>query len=77
MLPNADEQVALELAERLRLKVQNTDIEPIGKITVFICIAGWNDQKVDTAYTLKAADKALYKAKAGGRNRCERHQQKD
>ncbi|PSL13176.1 diguanylate cyclase (GGDEF)-like protein [Marinobacterium halophilum] len=73
ILPNTNEQVALELAERLRLKVQNTEIEPIGKITVSIGIAGWNDQKVDTAYTLKAADKALYKAKAGGRNRCEGH----
>jgi diguanylate cyclase (GGDEF)-like protein len=68
ILPGADREGAIEIAERLREEVQ--DRRPIGvEVTVSIGIAVAEPEVVDTDDLIARADAALYAAKAGGRNR--------
>lgn len=71
LLPNAQLSTAKELAERLRQQVADTEMPDVGRITISIGIAEWPLQAHEPAQVLKYADKALYKAKENGRNRCE------
>jgi diguanylate cyclase (GGDEF)-like protein len=75
LLPGADMAAATAFAERLRQRIANTPLEAEGRtlpVTVSIGIAALDpaDASGDTA--LVRADKALYCAKRGGRNRVER-----
>jgi two-component system cell cycle response regulator len=56
------------LAEQLRLAVSNGDFGDI-EVTVSIGVAGWRPVDGSMAMVLDAADRALYAAKRGGRNR--------
>lgn len=73
MLPETGSDKAIEVAERLRREVAAAEIpcgqEPTLRITASIGVAtrAPGENCVDTI--LKAADQALYLAKAGGRNR--------
>lgn len=70
LLPGASLEVATSVAQRLRLCVQDTPIEPVGAVTVSLGIAHWQATGTDTpADTLSRADRALYAAKQDGRNR--------
>jgi diguanylate cyclase (GGDEF)-like protein/PAS domain S-box-containing protein len=72
ILPGAYPAGAKVFAERVRLKVAQTPLEHAGQtipITVSIGIAALSGPDTDAA--LDRADKALYRAKAGGRNRVE------
>ena len=70
LLPGAGQAVALAVAERLRLCVEATLIEPIGTVTVSLGVAQWSpDAQLTPADVLSQADRALYRAKRGGRNR--------
>ncbi len=71
LLPNANLHTARELAERLRRQVADTTLAEVGHISISIGIAEWPLQALEPAQVLKYADKALYKAKENGRNRCE------
>jgi diguanylate cyclase (GGDEF)-like protein/PAS domain S-box-containing protein len=73
LLPEADNQRALEVAERLRLAVANSRI-PLpkeGHFRFFVSIGVTSfvetDESIDSM--LKRADAALYASKHGGRNR--------
>jgi diguanylate cyclase (GGDEF)-like protein len=73
LLPNTDAEGALGLAERIREDVSarphDADGRPL-QVTVSIGVAVFED-RVETPQQLFArADKALYEAKAGGRNCC-------
>ncbi|WP_404343398.1 sensor domain-containing diguanylate cyclase [Pseudoalteromonas mariniglutinosa] len=68
--PNVIASQAFQLAERLRIKVANTVIEPVGYINISIGIAGWPMAELTVEDVLKRADQALYEAKKTGRNRC-------
>ncbi len=61
---------AAELAERLVAMVANREIEPVGKITTSIGVAVSRDDETFDEVVLRA-DRALYTAKANGRNRVE------
>lgn len=64
---------AMVSAERVRERVaqlQFPDIDPDLRITVSIGVAE-HVRRSDSAATLKRADDALYRAKEGGRDRCE------
>jgi len=72
LLPAADLASALCVAERLRATLAAnpaaTDAGPLG-CTVSIGVAIMDDQTASVEALLKRADKALYAAKNGGRNR--------
>lgn len=72
ILPETEEHEAMLCAERLRLAVEEMQIEiPSGKIkvTVSIGVAILHSGHADWASILNDADKAMYLAKQGGRNR--------
>ncbi|HGM5580398.1 TPA: diguanylate cyclase [Pseudomonas putida] len=69
LLPGASLEVAANVAERLRLVVADTPVEPVGAITISLGIARWHGGEDDPAQALSEADRALYVAKHSGRNR--------
>lgn len=74
LLPGADNEAARVFAERLRQRIESTPLQLDGlrlAVTVSVGIAAMSadDEKVDAV--LVRADKALYCAKHGGRNRVE------
>lgn len=74
LLPETDTAQARILADRLRQEVETltvpTSAGPVS-ITVSVGLAGLSDECPDLERLLKAADRALYRAKQGGRNRVE------
>jgi diguanylate cyclase (GGDEF)-like protein len=67
MLPGADSEDAMEIAERLRVAVRER--QPVGvEVSLSIGIAVAEPSVVDTDDLLARADAALYAAKAGGRD---------
>ncbi len=74
LLPNASRPGAVQVAERLRAAFAGTPIaigETALTATVSVGVAASEAQCQDLADLLAAADKALYRAKANGRNRVE------
>lgn len=74
LLSKTDQTGARVIAERIRQGIQAQKIaDPGGKvqcpITVSIGISSWDRRTKSTAELFDRADQALYKAKAGGRNR--------
>jgi diguanylate cyclase (GGDEF)-like protein len=45
--------------------------QDLGRVTLSLGVASWPDQALSPEELLKAADKALYRAKQKGRNRVE------
>ncbi|MBI5233375.1 MAG: diguanylate cyclase [Deltaproteobacteria bacterium] len=72
ILTETSHEDALVVAERLRKKVEDENIpfeaETRGRITLSIGVASFPANGFDMASLITKADKALYKAKAGGRN---------
>ena len=74
LLPNASRPGAVQVAERLRAAFASTPIavgETALTTTVSVGVATSEEQGQDLADLLAAADKALYRAKANGRDRVE------
>jgi diguanylate cyclase (GGDEF)-like protein len=74
LLPDTTWQDALQLAERLRAAFEatcHTVAEQPFTATVSVGVATSNDASFDLSALLVAADQALYRAKALGRNRVE------
>ena len=74
LLPNTTRQDALWLAERVRAAVESASHrvgEHAIRATVSVGVALSNDSTTNVDELLKAADRALYRAKALGRNRVE------
>ena len=72
MLPETDQAQAAILAERIRERVANhmlTAHQAQFKVTISIGIAEATENMSGLDVLLRAADQALYQAKAGGRNR--------
>lgn len=70
MLPGASLEVAAVVAERLRVTVQDTPLEPVGAVTISLGVARWDGEAgSEPVETLSRADRALYRAKQEGRNR--------
>ncbi|MEW6066213.1 hypothetical protein P378_03190 [Desulforamulus profundi] len=68
-LPGADKQAAFEVAEKIRQAVENVTWNGSLKVTVSAGVASFPGDGQDPAELLRHADQALYRAKAGGRNR--------
>jgi diguanylate cyclase (GGDEF)-like protein len=72
ILPGADEAGALKLAERVREAIEKERLVFEGArlaVTASLGAAVWPQDGADDAALLAAADRALYAAKEGGRNR--------
>ncbi|GHC51033.1 cell signaling regulator [Alcaligenes pakistanensis] len=70
-LPDQDIDQALQLAERLRILISETNSPAGSPITISIGLAHWPVHAREHSTVLKLADAALYKAKRNGRNRVE------
>ena len=72
LLPETGVEGAANVAERIRAGTEAMCVRVAGmeiRCTVSIGIAGTEAQGRDLASLLRAADKSLYRAKHGGRNR--------
>ena len=75
LLPNTDVKGAVVLAERIRSAVRDLKIEHSGVADGFVTLSAGVDAlipatgQVQSKELIRAADRALYAAKAGGRNR--------
>ncbi|MFL6229888.1 MAG: diguanylate cyclase [Pyrinomonadaceae bacterium] len=69
ILTETDFDHALEVAERLRVSVAETQLPVAGHVTVSIGLAEFNPQSREARELVAAADAALYEAKRQGRNR--------
>ncbi len=75
LLPETGPAEAEAVAERLRMAVETSPVAVDGKtipLTISIGIGSFAGPGVTLDETIRAADAALYRAKAGGRNRIER-----
>lgn len=72
LLPGADQATAANMAEALRLAIEDTSIRygaaTLPRVTVSIGTASYPDHGELPQDLLTAADRALYAAKAAGRN---------
>lgn len=71
MLPGADEKESLEIAERLRMAVENSSPGFIQEIRYTVSIGAVtiaSDKAINLEMLYKLSDRALYKAKEQGKN---------
>jgi diguanylate cyclase (GGDEF)-like protein len=71
LLPETDRRGAMELAEKVRRQIERTELVQTGPITASFGVAGLPEDAVDPHELIRKADRALYMAKAQGRNRVE------
>lgn len=74
LLPETNKDKALEVAERIRVLIENTKISPFTpvpqlQITVSIGLSSLSSKKDSIEDLINIADQAMYKAKKKGRNR--------
>jgi diguanylate cyclase (GGDEF)-like protein len=72
LLPDADRETVVKVAERVRTAI--ADISVLGgdsTVTASFGVAIFPEDAPDAARLLRNADRALYRAKANGRNRVE------
>jgi diguanylate cyclase (GGDEF)-like protein len=69
ILPQADAEGALVVAERLRARVQEMQVPGFGKVTSSFGVATFPSHASSRDTLVVAADRALYSSKNGGRNR--------
>lgn len=69
VLPDTDRLGSLEVAEKIRRAIERAELVRTGPITASLGVASLPDDAVDPEHLLRQADRALYMAKAQGRNR--------
>lgn len=69
ILPQADAEGALLVAERLRTRIEEMELPGLRKVTCSFGLAGFPDNASSRNTLIAAADRALYSAKHAGRNR--------
>ena len=69
ILPQANLEGALVVAERLRSRVENTEVPGVGTITASLGVAVFPAHASSRDLLVTNADRALYRAKNSGRNR--------
>jgi diguanylate cyclase (GGDEF)-like protein len=71
LLPDTDRLGARTIAEKLRIQIERADLSPIASLTGSFGISVLPDDANDLGRLVRKADRALYAAKAAGRNRVE------
>jgi diguanylate cyclase (GGDEF)-like protein len=69
LLPDTDRDAALLVAEKLRSEIEHAELVGIGSITASLGLAVLPTDAGEPEELLRKADRALYTAKEGGRNR--------
>ncbi len=74
VLPQTSKKEAIIIGERLRKEVEkfhflHEENQPLGKMTISVGLAAYPDDARNIKALIAAADKALYRAKATGKNR--------
>jgi len=69
ILPEANLEVAREIAERIRHTIATTPVPQVGTLTISIGVASRSIETPTAESVLKRADQQLYHAKESGRNR--------
>lgn len=73
ILPDANQEITLQRAEKIRQEISGLNLEydkqSLGSITISIGVANFPENGSLGDDVIQAADKALYRAKEGGRNR--------
>ena len=69
ILPQANTEGALLVAERLRKRIEQMDVPGFGKVTSSFGVATFPDHASSRDTLIVAADRALYSSKNAGRNR--------
>ncbi len=69
ILPQADFEGAVMVAERLRRRIEELDLPSVGRVTASFGVATFPQHAVARDKLLEIADQALYAAKKDGRNR--------
>jgi diguanylate cyclase (GGDEF)-like protein len=69
ILPRCDRESAIDVAERLRESIASTPIEGMGQVTASIGVATYPSGAKNKEELIEMADRAMYLAKAAGRNR--------
>lgn len=67
LLPDSELSSAEKLAESLRVKIAESDFEPMKQVTCSIGVVQWNEGE-SSDHFLKRVDEKLYRAKESGRN---------
>ncbi|HEX3831527.1 MAG TPA: diguanylate cyclase [Solirubrobacteraceae bacterium] len=71
LLPDTDRRGAIEVAEKIRHAIEHAEMPVIGGLTGSLGVAALPEDAVDPDQLIRKADRALYAAKARGRNRVE------
>jgi diguanylate cyclase (GGDEF)-like protein len=69
ILPRCDREDAIKVAERLRESIASTPVQRVGQITASIGVATYPSGAKSKEELVEMADRAMYLAKASGRNR--------
>lgn len=69
ILPACDRESAMKVAERLRESIASTSIHKLGQVTASIGVATYPTGANNKEELVEMADRAMYLAKAAGRNR--------
>jgi diguanylate cyclase (GGDEF)-like protein len=69
LLPDTDRVKACDVAEKLRVAIAGAEISNVGSLTASFGVATLPDDAGEPDQLIRKADRALYAAKAAGRNR--------
>ena len=69
MIPEADQEAAFALSERLRHQISRIEFEDLPQITISLGIATYPFDGSTLEDLIKKADAAMYSAKQAGRNK--------
>ena len=69
ILPQCDRENAMKVAERLRESIASTPVDKVGQVTASIGVATYPTGANNKEELVEMADRAMYLAKAAGRNR--------
>ncbi len=68
LLPEVTAETALQVAERLRVAIEAQTFAEVGHITISAGVSHYPETQANPDLAIRQADKALYRAKHGGRN---------
>jgi diguanylate cyclase (GGDEF)-like protein len=71
LLPDTDRQGSVELAEKIRRQIERSDLAQVGALTASLGVACLPEDAVEPEELTRKAGRAVYTAKAHGRNRVE------